>query len=65
MHVAVTATPENGKANDAVIALLAAKLSLLKRGARITQGLPARRKAVEMEVSMEEMRRALGAPSNL
>ncbi|MDA1215777.1 MAG: DUF167 domain-containing protein [Chloroflexi bacterium] len=65
LRVTVTAAAENGKANDAVVALLAAKLGLPKRDVRITQGLSARRKVVEVELSIEEVRHALGAPSEL
>lgn len=59
LRVAVTAAPENGKANDAVVALLAAKLGLPKRDVRIAQGLSSRRKVIEVELAMEQVRWAL------
>ena len=65
LRAAVTAPPENGKANEAVVALLATTLGLPKRGVRITQGLASRRKVVEVELPLEEVRRWLGAPSEL
>ena len=46
--VRVTAAPDNGKANDAVIALLAKRLSLPKGGVEIVRGHRSRKKLVRM-----------------
>jgi len=58
----VTAPPESGKANDAVVRLLADVLSLPPRRVRIVAGHTARNKVVELDgVSLEAVRAALGA----
>lgn len=46
LKIAVTVPPENGKANEAVIALLAKTFRLAKSSMRITGGASARRKTL-------------------
>lgn len=46
--VRVTAAPDNGKANDAVISLLAKRLHLPKGGVEIVRGHRSRKKLVRM-----------------
>jgi len=46
IKIAVTAPPEHGKANNAVIALLADSLSVKKQSITVTAGLSSRRKTV-------------------
>ena len=54
--VRVTAAPENGKANDAVVALLAKSLRVPKRGIRIVRGHKSRHKRIRIEVvSIDEL----------
>lgn len=48
LHIRTTATPEDGKANAAVIALLAMALGLPKSALTITQGGTGRRKTVQV-----------------
>ena len=45
----VTAAPEGGKANDAVIALLAKRLHIPKRSIRIVRGHKSRDKRISIE----------------
>lgn len=47
--VSVTAPPERGKANEAVIALLAARLSVPKSAISIVKGASSRTKSVRIE----------------
>ena len=47
--VRVTAAPEGGKANDAVVALLAKRLRVPKRSVRIVRGHKSRDKRVSVE----------------
>ena len=47
--VRVTASPESGKANDAVVALLAKRLHVPKSGVRIVRGVKSRDKRVRIE----------------
>ena len=47
--VSVTAPPERGKANQAVVALLAARLSVPKSGISIVKGASSRTKSVRIE----------------
>lgn len=47
--VRVTAVPEDGKANDAVVALLAKRLGLAKGRISIVRGQRARDKTVQIE----------------
>ncbi|MGE0201304.1 MAG: DUF167 domain-containing protein [Candidatus Melainabacteria bacterium] len=49
LRVKVTAVPEDGKANAAVIALLAKRLGMPKRAITITQGETARDKRLLIE----------------
>ena len=49
LKVAVTAAPERGKANQAVIALLAEVLHLPKSAVRVTHGLTGPQKWVEID----------------
>ena len=49
LRTRVTAAPERGEANDALIALLAREWRLPKRCMRITAGAAARRKTVMIE----------------
>ncbi len=53
--VRVTAAPESGKANDAVVALLAKRLRVPRRSIRIVRGHKSRNKRISMEgISTEE-----------
>lgn len=47
--VRVTAPPEDGRANDAVLALLASRLALPRRSVSIVSGHAAREKVVRLE----------------
>ena len=47
--VRITASPEFGKANDAVIALLAKRLRVPKSGVRIVRGVKSRDKRVRID----------------
>ncbi|HEU4726061.1 MAG TPA: DUF167 domain-containing protein [Candidatus Eisenbacteria bacterium] len=49
IRVRVTAAPEDGKANDAVIALLAERLGLPRRAVRVAGGATSRVKWIEIE----------------
>ena len=49
IRVRVTAVPERGKANDAVVALLAKQLSLPKRGVAVVRGHTSRDKVVNID----------------
>lgn len=54
--VRVTAAPENGKANDAVVALLAKQLGVAKGRIQIARGHKARDKQVRIEeITIEEV----------
>jgi uncharacterized protein YggU (UPF0235/DUF167 family) len=58
----VTAAPERGRANDAVIALLARVLRIDRGSIRVVAGHAARRKVVEIDgVDEEEAGRRLDA----
>ena len=61
LRVRVTAPPEDGKANTAVIVLLAESLGIARSRVRITRGYTSRDKLVEVE-SMDgaEVLRRLG-----
>lgn len=48
LSVSVTAAPEDGKANAAVIALLASALEVTKSAISVTQGAAARRKTIHV-----------------
>jgi uncharacterized protein YggU (UPF0235/DUF167 family) len=49
IRVRVTAAPEDGKANDAVIALLADRLGLARRALRVAGGATSRVKWIEAD----------------
>ena len=49
MTVRVTAAPESGKANDAVVALLAKRLGVPKRSVQIVRGYKSRDKGIRIE----------------
>lgn len=53
IRVRVTAAPEDGRANDAVIRLLAKRLGVARGAIRIAGGAASRRKWVEID-GMEE-----------
>ena len=54
--IRVTAAPEGGKANDAVVALLAKQLGVAKGRIQIARGHRARDKQVRIEdITMEEV----------
>ena len=61
LRVKVAAPPERGRANDAVVALLAGALGTRRTSVEITSGHGARRKsAVVRGMSADEVRRRLG-----
>jgi uncharacterized protein YggU (UPF0235/DUF167 family) len=49
LRVRLAAPPVDGKANDALLAWLAAELRLPRRGVRLLRGDTARRKQVELD----------------
>lgn len=54
--VRVTAVPENGKANDAVVALLAKRLGIAKRRISVVRGHKARDKRLDIQgIDVEEV----------
>jgi uncharacterized protein (TIGR00251 family) len=60
--VRVTAPPERGRANDAVVELLAARLGVAARDVAVVSGVSSRDKVVELRgVSAEEAERRLAA----
>lgn len=62
--IRVAAPPEGGRANDAVLDLLARKLSLPRRSLSIVSGQAAREKIVQMEgIDRAETERRLEAAS--
>ena len=61
VRVRVTAPPENGKANAAVVALLADALDVNRSQLTIIKGLRSKNKTVEVEsLTLEEAVRRLG-----
>lgn len=61
VRLRVTAAPEGGKANEAVVALLAEKLGIAKSGVTIVRGHTSREKVVMVaSLSLEEVWRRLG-----
>ena len=52
--VRVTAVPESGKANDAVVALLAKRLRVPKRSVQIVRGHRSRHKRIRIEGILAE-----------
>ena len=62
MKAHLTAPPVDGAANEALVALLSAKLKVPKRAIRIVQGATSRHKSVEiMDLTPEELRARIGA----
>jgi len=61
LRISVTAPPEDGKANAAVIALVAKTLGVAKRMVRLERGLQAREKTLFAEgISLAEAETRLG-----
>jgi uncharacterized protein len=60
LKVSVTAPPEDGKANAALIALLAKSWKLAKRDFTITAGATDRRKLLFIEADPEQIRCCIG-----
>jgi uncharacterized protein len=61
IRVRVTAAPEGGKANEAVLALVRRKLKLQARALRVVAGATSRRKWIEADgIEEEELWRRLG-----
>src|SRR5689334_16930577 len=64
IRVRVTAAPEDGKANDAVITLLAERLGWPKRSLRVAGGATSRTKWIEADgLEEDELWRRLERPS--
>lgn len=61
LKVAVTAAPEDGKANAAVIALLAKEWGVAKTAISVVAGATDRRKLVEIRGSSAELMARIGA----
>lgn len=61
LKVAVSAAPEDGKANAAVIALLAKELGVAKTAISVVAGATDRRKLVEIRGSTTELTARIGA----
>ena len=61
LKVAVTAAPEDGKANAAVIALLAKEWGVAKTAISVVAGATDRRKLVEIRGSTAELTARIGA----
>ena len=59
LRVRVAAAPEAGKANDALIALLAEALAVAKRNVRIAGGETVRTKWIEVEGDRVEIEKRL------
>jgi uncharacterized protein YggU (UPF0235/DUF167 family) len=60
--IRVAAPPENGRANDAVVALLAETLGLSRRNVSIVAGLGTRDKVISLDgISSSELDRRLAA----
>jgi uncharacterized protein YggU (UPF0235/DUF167 family) len=65
IRVRVTAAPEDGKANDAVVALLAERLGLPRRAVRVAGGAASRMKWIEIDgLDEEELWRRLARDSD-
>ena len=61
IKVRVTAAPEDGKANDALIALLAERIDVPRRAVRVVGGATSRLKWIEVEgLEEDELWRRLG-----
>jgi uncharacterized protein YggU (UPF0235/DUF167 family) len=61
LKVRVAAQPEKGRANKAIITLVAKALGLAKSKLRVTGGLKDRNKTVAIDGEFEELARALNA----
>lgn len=59
LKISVTAVPEDGKANKALIDLLAKSWKIAKRSIQITSGATDRRKILFIEGDAEDLRRLL------
>ena len=59
LKVSVTAAPERGRANDAVIALLAEVLDLPTSSIELVSGAASKDKVVEIPLSSDEIARRL------
>lgn len=64
LAVAVTAPPEDGKANAALTALLAKRLRMAKSAVRVTHGGKSRNKTVAIDGNSEELMDKLTALVN-
>ncbi|MGJ8669357.1 MAG: DUF167 domain-containing protein [Oceanococcus sp.] len=53
LKLSVTAVPEKGRANDAVLELLASQLGLAKTRCRIVRGHNGRDKTVELDINLK------------
>ena len=62
LRVRVTAAPERGKANTAVVAALASRLGVPRREVRIVSGQRSRRKVVELPLLCAEVMKRLEGP---
>ena len=59
LKISVTAVPERGKANDAVVALLAEALAIPASSVEIVSGAASKDKWVEVDLPAEEIARRL------
>jgi uncharacterized protein (TIGR00251 family) len=59
LKVSVTAVPERGKANDAVVALLAETLGVAPSSIEVVSGASSKDKVVEVDLAAEEIARRL------
>lgn len=65
LRVKVRARPEKGRANQAVMQMLARRLGVASANVSIVRGAMARDKLVEVEgLSEDELRASLGAPAS-
>jgi len=60
LKVSVTAVPERGKANDAVVALLAETLGVAPSSIEIVAGSTSKDKVVSIDLASDEIARRLG-----
>ncbi|MEH6608805.1 MAG: DUF167 domain-containing protein [Halioglobus sp.] len=62
LKVRVAAQPEKGKANSAVVSLLAKSLGLSKKNVSVTSGKTSQQKVIEVHgLSIAQIKRKLGA----
>jgi uncharacterized protein (TIGR00251 family) len=59
LKLSVTAVPERGKANDAVVALLAETLGVAPSSIQVVSGTTSKDKVVEVDLAAEEIARRL------